>query len=298
GRQARRPRAAGPRPRPGRGPPGRTTSSPRPPRLYSGSSPEGDEGFRSLQQFGINTVISVDGARPDVERARKHGLRYVHLPIGYDRVTQDQALRLARAARDLAGPVYIHCHHGKHRSPAAAAVVLLCLDGQCPVEAAVRVMKQAGTDPHYRGLYASPAALRRPTKADLDRAPADFPEVAKVTALATLMVGIEQRWDHLKLVRAAGWKAPKGHPDIDPPHEALQLWEQYRESGRLPEAGKKHADCRRRLADATAVARELEQVLRRGKASGKLDEAAAEALFKRAAAACADCHARHRDVPR
>src|SRR5262245_18303188 len=178
--------------------------------LYSGGTPGGDAGFAALKKLGVKTVISVDGARPDVERARKHGLRYVHLPIGYDRVTQDQALRLARAARDLAGPVYIHCHHGEHRSPAAAAVVLLCLDGQCPVEAAVRVMKQAGTDPHYRGLYASPAALRRPTKADLDRAPADFPEVAKVTALATLMVGIEQRWDHLKLVRAAGWKAPKG----------------------------------------------------------------------------------------
>src|SRR5207249_2517155 len=29
-------------------------------KLYSGSSPEGDEGFRSLRELGVKTVISVD----------------------------------------------------------------------------------------------------------------------------------------------------------------------------------------------------------------------------------------------
>src|SRR4051812_22126541 len=56
------------------------------PSVYSGSSREGDDGFRSLRRLGVRTVLSVDGARPEVERARKHGLRYVHLPIGYDGV--------------------------------------------------------------------------------------------------------------------------------------------------------------------------------------------------------------------
>src|SRR5947209_839442 len=53
-------------------------------KLYSGSSPDGDEGFASLQRLGVKTVISVDGARPDVERAHQFGMRYIHLPIGYD----------------------------------------------------------------------------------------------------------------------------------------------------------------------------------------------------------------------
>src|SRR5579883_2265955 len=48
-------------------------------KLFSGSSPEGDEGFRSLKELGVRTVISVDGSRPDVERARKFGLRYIHI---------------------------------------------------------------------------------------------------------------------------------------------------------------------------------------------------------------------------
>src|SRR5438067_12591502 len=53
-------------------------------KLYSGSAPEGDAGFESLQKLGVKTVLSGDGARPDVERARKHGVRYVERPFGYD----------------------------------------------------------------------------------------------------------------------------------------------------------------------------------------------------------------------
>src|SRR5687768_8269328 len=48
-------------------------------KLYSGSGPEGDAGFGSLRDFGVTTVASVDGARPDVEAARRRGLRYFHL---------------------------------------------------------------------------------------------------------------------------------------------------------------------------------------------------------------------------
>src|SRR4051794_15740036 len=55
-------------------------------RVYSGSVPEGDEGFASLHSLGIKTVISVDGMQPDVEAAGRYGLGYVHLPFGYDGV--------------------------------------------------------------------------------------------------------------------------------------------------------------------------------------------------------------------
>jgi hypothetical protein len=52
--------------------------------LYSGGQPEGEAGFSDLKRLGIATIISVDGARPDVDRARSIGMRYVHLPFGYD----------------------------------------------------------------------------------------------------------------------------------------------------------------------------------------------------------------------
>src|SRR5262249_30099789 len=153
---------------------------------------------------------------------RRHGLRYAHVPIGYDGVPRRQALRIARAVRDLPGPVYLHCHHGKHRGPAAAAVALLCLDDSCAAEQAVAWLREAGTDPRYAGLSAAPRQLRRPSSEELDGVPADFPEAAEVGGMARLMVEVDARWDHLRLARAAGWKAPPGHPDVDPPHEALQ----------------------------------------------------------------------------
>jgi protein tyrosine phosphatase (PTP) superfamily phosphohydrolase (DUF442 family) len=266
-------------------------------KLYSGSSPDGEEGFRSLQDLGVKAVLSVDGARPDVALARQYGLRYVHLPVGYDGISQEQALRLAKAVRDLPGPVYLHCHHGKHRGPTAAAVAHLCLDEKCTVEAALATMRRAGTDPHYTGLYAALRSVRRPTARELDRLPAEFPETARVPALAQAMVGLDERWENLKRVRAAGWKTPKDHPDIDPAHEALLLREGYREAARLDDARRRPAEFRRLLAEAEPGAKELEEVLRNG-TKAAVDAPAAEEAFRRAGAACTHCHARFRDAPR
>jgi hypothetical protein len=36
-------------------------------KLWSGFSPEGETGFASLKALGIQTILSVDGARPEVE---------------------------------------------------------------------------------------------------------------------------------------------------------------------------------------------------------------------------------------
>ncbi len=77
------------------------------------------------QAMGIKTVISVDGAKPNVELANRFGLRYVHNATWLRWISETRGLELAKAVRDLPGPIYIHCHHGKHRSPAAAAVACL-----------------------------------------------------------------------------------------------------------------------------------------------------------------------------
>jgi protein tyrosine phosphatase (PTP) superfamily phosphohydrolase (DUF442 family) len=260
-------------------------------KLYSGGSPDGEEGFRSLRQMGVRTVISVDGARPDVETARRFGLRYVHLPVGYDGVPRDRALQLARAVRDLPGPVYVHCHHGKHRGPAAAVAAELCLDGSCTVERAEALLKKAGTDPRYKGLVGLSRSLERPSAAELDGASTDFPEVAAVSDLARHMVEIDDRFENLKLARKAGWRKPPDHPDVDPPHEVLMLVEHYREAARLELAGRPE-ELRRWLKDAEGRATDLEQALR------STDAAAADAAFKRVGETCAQCHAKYRDVPR
>jgi hypothetical protein len=238
----------------------------------------------------VKTIISVDGARPDVARARQFDMRYVHLPIGYDGVPRQQALKLARAARDLPGQVYIHCHHGKHRSPAAAAAVNLCLDGSCTSAQALNFLRRAGTGTNYRGLYAATDQFTALSHEELDQVPADFPEASQLGDFVNLMVAVERHVDHLK-------QAPANHPDLDPPHEALLLREAYTELARLPEARRRGDELHAWLLDAQEKAQALEDALRGGRPNAGPDIGSAQAAFKASADACARCHGKYRDVP-
>ena len=47
-----------------------------------------------------------------------------------------------------------------------------------------------------------------PAREELDCVSSEFPESAAVTGLAQVMVGVDEVWDRLQQVRAAGWKAP------------------------------------------------------------------------------------------
>ena len=265
-------------------------------KLLSGSSPEDEQGFKSLQKLGVKTIISVDGAQPDLKNAHKFGMRYVHIPIGYNGVPQESALRMAKAVRDLPGPVYIHCHHGQHRGPASAAVIHLVLNPNCTVDQALAEMKRAGTDPKYKGLYAAPSDTRKVSKFNLDAVRSDFPESVKPAAFADVMVHVDEQWDKLKLVKAAAWQTPKDHPDISPAHEALLLVEQFREAARLPTHDSRPKDFRAWLQEAQIHAEKLEGILQAG-ANAKVNADAAEQAFKALNSSCTRCHARYRDVP-
>jgi protein tyrosine phosphatase (PTP) superfamily phosphohydrolase (DUF442 family) len=262
-------------------------------RVYSGSSPEGEAGFTSLARLGVKAVVSVDGAAPDVEAAERHGLRYVHLPVGYDGISRDRVLALARVARELPGPIYVHCHHGQHRGPAAVAVVQLCTDPTWDRGRAEAWLKTAGTDPRYTGLTSLPRSLVPPRADELAQATVELPAVAPVANLARLMVGVDERWDHLKLVKAAGWAPPPGHADIDPPHEAAMLVEHFREMGRLDSVTGRGPEFAKLMDEARAVAADLELALR-AKPVGA-DQAAK--AFARSSATCAACHTQFRDRP-
>src|SRR5712671_3647977 len=48
--------------------------------IFSGGSPQGDAAFQALEKLGVKTIITVDGAQPDVEGAHARGIRYIHLP--------------------------------------------------------------------------------------------------------------------------------------------------------------------------------------------------------------------------
>src|SRR5689334_18836148 len=66
-------------------------------RLISGSQPEGDASFAALAKVGVKTIITVDGAKPDVSTAKKYGIRYIHLPFGYDGIPKSRVPELTKA---------------------------------------------------------------------------------------------------------------------------------------------------------------------------------------------------------
>lgn len=265
--------------------------------LYSGAQPEGDVGFEALKRLGIRTIVSVDGSRPDVEAARRLGLRYVHLPVGYEGIPRERAVRLVKAMHEFPGPVFVHCHHGQHRGPAAAAICATAVEGW-DRQTARSWLEQAGTDPKYKGLFAAVDGFVPPTAEELAEVePGDLPERAEVPALVEVMVEVDATWDRLKAARKAGFRATSDHPDLDPPHEAAMLAEHFREANRREDAKTGGGEFSRRMADAEQAAAGLEAAIRtfRDEPNPARREEA-ESAFAKAGRSCTACHARLRDV--
>ena len=260
-------------------------------KVISGGLPEGDTSFAELKELGVVTVISVDGAKPDVERAKKYGLRYVHLPHGYDGVPEERARELAKAVRDLPGPIYIHCHHGNHRSPAASAVACVGA-GLIDPQDALAVLKTAGTSEAYRGLYQSAEDARPLDKALLDALQAEFPATAKIPALAEAMIEIEHVHDRIKAIEKAGWKAPADQPALVPDHEALLLREHFTELLRTKELMEKPEKFQQLTKEGEAACQALEAGLKKG-----IDADQATRLLTAVNNNCKACHTTFRDVP-
>ncbi len=122
------------------------------PRVFVGGEPQDDADFAELERMGIRTVVSVDGTQPQVAAAKQYGLRYVHIPIGYDGISEEAGLALAQVVRSIKGPIYFHCHHGKHRGPAAAAIACLA-EGMIDTRQAIEILEKSGTSRDYAGLF-------------------------------------------------------------------------------------------------------------------------------------------------
>ena len=259
------------------------------PRIFSGGEPAGEAGFAELARLGIKTVVSVDGAQPELDLARKHGLRYVHLPVGYDSIPSNRVVELVFAATEVPGPIYVHCHHGKHRGPAAVAVVCLAVEGWTR-EQAKQWMKQAGTSPEYRGLYRAINEFTPPTANQL-KAIRSLPESSKGSSLVEQMVALDQHWECLKLIRSNSWKAPLQHPDLRADQETTLLWEHLRELQRLPENADRPVDYRDKLEASEQAAQALRSALSMPEAARESLEASFQELNK----SCTSCHQVYRN---
>ena len=238
-------------------------------RIFSGSQPDGDSAFAELARLGVKTIVSVDGAKPDVATARKYGLRTIHLPLGYDGVPAARIAELTRAASTLTGALYVHCHHGKHRGPTAVAIICEAAEGW-DAERAEAWLRQAGTADDYPGLYRSVREFRPATKAQMEQG-GELPEQAKTPALVDVMVAFDARLDALKAAPATAGAQP-----------ATLLWEQLRELKRSEAAAARPADYLTMLGDAEKAALELRH---------SMSNAGVRALSE----SCAACHKKYRN---
>jgi protein tyrosine phosphatase (PTP) superfamily phosphohydrolase (DUF442 family) len=253
------------------------------PAILSGGEPKDDAAFSKLAELGMKTIISVDGAKPDLAAAKKHGLRYIHIPIGYDGVDADARAALTRVVREVKDPVFIHCHHGKHRGPAAAAIACMAAGAMTPTEA-TDFLKLAGTGKEYAGLWRDVAHFK-PLAAEATLP--ELVEVAQVDSLAAAMAQLDRAWDGAKLCQAVGWQTPKYHADLSPAHQAMLVLEGFKESRRNLEYD--DAQLAAWLDEATAQAEQLHQSLK----ANRPDQATR--AYQQLEAACLRCHEQYRN---
>lgn len=247
------------------------------PGLLCGSQPEGAAAFEELARRGVKVLISVDGATPDVEAAHKHGLRYVHIPIGYDKLKPQQRADLVEAVKTAGGPVFLHCHHGQHRGPAAAAYCGMAM-GKLSAEEALDVLKIAGTRADYTGLWDAVRKYEPPT---LPAGP--LVESAKVEPLTGAMVRIDHHWSGIeKQIKADSVADAKEFAS-----ETLLLAEEFRELPRTSPSTDEKLNARMQVAILRAE--ELH------KAAQKSDLPALKLASQKVLQSCVDCHANHRD---
>ncbi|CAN5242701.1 hypothetical protein BH09SUM1_BH09SUM1_22280 [soil metagenome] len=253
-------------------------------RIYSGAAPEDESDFEAIRKLGANTIVSVDGATPNVEAARALGMRYIHVPIEYSGITREQAASLSEAMEETTGTIYFHCHHGQHRGPAAAALAWR-LSTDCSATSATEVLKQAKTGADYKGLW---AAMDMANLAELRAEKPELVEVARVADLPAHMAMIDDAIDRLTACQKVGWSAPPHHPDIDPAQDALMIEEHYREIGRAEDATRKE-DFKAWRAQAEKFSAMLKENLK------AKDAAEADASFAALQQNCKMCHAAYRN---
>lgn len=270
------------------------------PNIYSGGLPEGPAAFQELQTLGIKTILSVDGAKPDLEAADLVSIQYVHIPHGYDGIPQKTIEQLAKAISVLPGPIYIHCHHGKHRSPAAAAAACKA-SGLMNSSQAERVLQLAGTSPNYKGLVRSVKDATRIPAQHLATVSANFPSTAQTPPLVDAMVELEHSFIKLQKLADSNWQhvAPNESDNLttDYPHESLMLREHFEEMLRLGSTNEQSNDYKEMLSASHQAAWRIEQMLHQTNRFS-YSETHVQALrnnWKTIQSNCIECHQAYRD---
>jgi protein tyrosine phosphatase (PTP) superfamily phosphohydrolase (DUF442 family) len=250
------------------------------PRISSSGEPAGRGVFRALRNEGVQTIISVDGAAPEVEIAKREGLRYIHLPIGYDGVPNATIAALNKVLMSSSDRILIHCHHGKHRGP-SAAVIACMIEGSKTREQALTALTKAGTSPDYTGLWRD---VREFSGVPKDAEAQPLLERATIEPLADSMVRIDSAFEELG--RLLSDQAPRASSVKE---QAILLAEGFRESHRHATVMKAKTAMIDLLSDSEAMAKSLAASI------DAQNKSAASRIYSAIKADCRSCHVKYRN---
>ena len=266
--------------------------------ILSGGEPADPAALEQLADWGVKTLLSVDGKAPDAETAAALGMRYVHVPIQYKGIGDEEMRKIAKTFRELQGPFYVHCFHGRHRGPAAAAVGRIVLDA-VPREEAIAEMRQwCATSSKYEGLYAAVATADLPTRAETERFAFDFAPAHAFEGLRAGMIEMTRKWDLVKAAEIRDWASDPAHPDVDPLREALELHQIYEALVQLEATHAWQDDFRAWLEQGRRGSERLLEALSAGSQpkAGESDwRAEAAEAYDLVAGSCASCHGSYRN---
>jgi len=242
--------------------------------LYSGAEPTDRAAYQELESMGIRTLISVDATPPNASLAGEYNIRVIHLPISYDGISDQRIKELAFAIQSSSKPVYVHCHQGKHRGPAAICSGALAL-GMITHQQADAFMTRAGTSDSYTGLW---SAAQRTEKLDTIE-PMPLSENTPARTISKTMSKIAKQANILDEIVYHG-----NEPIQSPTVYAAQIHNLFRTletSDESKEYGQEFMDD---LEHAVQAASNLETVLRNNDAGLAMD--AMDALKN----SCSRCH--------
>lgn len=266
--------------------------------IISGSEPHDAEALAQLAAWGVKTVLSVDGKAPDVEAAEELGLRYVHVPVRYRGITDEQIAKIAKTFRELEAPFYVHCYHGKHRGPAAAAIGRVALDGLERERAIAEMRQWCSTASKYEGLYSSVAVSDIPAADETAAYDFDFASTMKFDGVRDAMVVLTRSWDEVKLAAKNEWQPISEHPGIDALQSATTVSQLMRACGQLDEAVDYPADFHEMMTDTQGHLDDVVKFLtdcRVEETSLFERNESLDAAYKAASRSCLTCHGVYRN---
>ncbi|MGE0143465.1 MAG: hypothetical protein AB7I19_06930 [Planctomycetota bacterium] len=264
-------------------------------RIISGSEPENEAAFARLQSMGVKTILSVDGKAPDAETAARYGMRYVHVPIRYKGMEPEELSHIAKTFREQAGPFFVHCYHGQHRGPAAAAIGRVVLDGVGRQTAIAEMRQWCGTSKSYEGLYSVIAYGSLPDAAATAQDDFDFPARHRFDGVRAVMVDAARSFDTLKELVANEWKPLDHHPDAKPLTEATRLAEGFAQLVADRSFAAEPTDYQTWMRECDEWSQKLVDYLRAADGGDAESGKAAAAALKEAGARCAACHKEYRN---